>query len=211
MSDELNSQLSAFVDDELAPEESELLVRRLCRDAELRHTAASYAVIGDVLRDELPVTAPPDFSARIMMAVEGQTVPPMDVPTVARSRSMRHWGIAAAASVVLAAIALMTLPERVVDELPPVANSVETTTGPLVATAPTTTPDTTLGILASEDNFQSIRFDVPMTVPVNRQSAENQARLNNLLLRHLNTTGTARQGLLTYRNVGFVTQPESER
>ena len=71
MSDELNSQLSAFVDDELTPEESELFVRRLCRDDGLRRTASCYGIIGDAIRGETAVTAPAGFVSGVMMGVEG--------------------------------------------------------------------------------------------------------------------------------------------
>ena len=39
MTDTINGQISAFIDDELMTEESELLVRRLCNDEELRQTS----------------------------------------------------------------------------------------------------------------------------------------------------------------------------
>ncbi|MBT8131501.1 MAG: sigma-E factor negative regulatory protein, partial [Gammaproteobacteria bacterium] len=205
MSDEINSQLSAFVDDELAAEESELLVRRLCRDSGLRETAASYALIGDVVRDELAVAAAPDFARRVMMAVEGQTLPPADSPSEPKVHTARNWGFAAAASVMLAAIALMTLPERDPAEPELVADSVVNTVvntrvsdeAPAVATVQNTEETeapvavAALGILPQANDSRAVRFDVPMTMPLNRHSAENQARLNNLLLRHLNETGAS--------------------
>jgi len=211
MSDELNSQLSAFVDDELAPEESELLVRRLCRDEVLRNTAASYAVIGDVLRDEMAITAPPDFVTRVMMAVEGQIAPPIEAPAVAGGRSIRNWGVALAASVALAAVAMMTLPTFGPEEKRVVNNDIEPQVETRAAPAPTVAANRALALLPVEEDVGPIRYDVPRIMPANRYTVENQARLNNLLLRHLSTTGATTQGLVSYRNVGFVTQAESER
>ena len=46
MNEELDSQLSAMFDDELAPEQCELLARRLSRDEQLKARWGRYAVIG---------------------------------------------------------------------------------------------------------------------------------------------------------------------
>jgi len=52
MSEELDSQLSAMFDDELLPQECELLARRLSRDGELKARWGRYAVMGAVIRAE---------------------------------------------------------------------------------------------------------------------------------------------------------------
>ncbi|TLZ21354.1 MAG: hypothetical protein E6K34_05085 [Gammaproteobacteria bacterium] len=52
MNEELDSQLSAMFDDELAPEECELLARRLSRDEQLKARWGRYAVIGAAIRSE---------------------------------------------------------------------------------------------------------------------------------------------------------------
>src|SRR5207249_2657263 len=52
MNEELDSQLSAMFDDELAPAECELLARRLSRDEQLKARWGRYAVIGTAIRSE---------------------------------------------------------------------------------------------------------------------------------------------------------------
>ena len=52
MNEELDSQLSAMFDDELAPEQCELLARRLSRDEQLKARWGRYAVIGAAIRSE---------------------------------------------------------------------------------------------------------------------------------------------------------------
>lgn len=211
MSDELNSQLSAFVDDELTPEESELFVRRLCRDENLRRTAASYGIIGDAIRGETAVTAPGNFVAGVMMAVEGQSIPAVKSQPVQQGHSMRNWGFALAASAVLAAIALVTLP---VDGPEQAETLVAENTVTLEGSDPTMGAPEIIGIDPADGEVQVVAgidgTNVPIVMPI---SAERRAQLNNLLLQHLNssTSATRQPGLVSFRNVGFVTQTEAER
>ncbi|MBT8137512.1 MAG: sigma-E factor negative regulatory protein [Gammaproteobacteria bacterium] len=214
MSDELNSQLSAFVDNELAPEESELLVRRLCRDETLRDTAAAYTLIGSAMRGG-EAAAPADFAGRVMMAVAGQQVPAVKKPAAAGG-STRNWGLAVAASAVLAVVALMTLPNRDAEQVPaiatvtpPPADSV--TSAPADARELVAAGDAMLTLMPATDNVTPASFNVPAVLPSARYSAENRARLNKYLLRHVSTTGASPQGVATFRNVGFVTQTEADR
>ena len=58
MNEELDSQLSAMFDDELASAACELLARRLSRDGELKARWERYAVIAAAIRAERGVPAP---------------------------------------------------------------------------------------------------------------------------------------------------------
>ena len=209
MSDELNCQLSAFVDDELTPEESELLVRRLCRDESLRNTAACYAIIGDALRGETAVTAPGDFANRVIMAVAGQSTPAALPQKERTSRSTTNWGMVIAASVVLAAVALLTLPTRS-PEQPAVVVADNAATNP-ESESPTITSPVAAPVVALMPQVAGVApasFDVPVVMQVDRQSVANRARLNRYLLRHVNSTSASTQGMATFRNVGLVDQRE---
>lgn len=210
MSEELRSQLSAFADNELAAEESELLVRRLCRDESLRKTVASYALIGDAMRGDA-LMAPDEFSTRIMMAVEGQEIPAPAKPARSRRQSQRTWGVAVAASVVLATVALLTLPER--DPATPpalVANSPVVNDSDPATTRVADVGSNVITLMPSMDGVAPASFNVPMVIPVDRHSAKNRARLNKYLLRHMNTTSNSPNGVAAFRNVGFV-QTEADR
>ena len=50
MSEQIREQVSAFLDGELPSSETELLLKRLTRDPELRQSFGRYALIGENLR-----------------------------------------------------------------------------------------------------------------------------------------------------------------
>jgi negative regulator of sigma E activity len=70
MNDAIRMQISAFVDGALPENESELLVRRLCQDAELRQQVAEYYAIGRVMRGELSVPGMAALRERIAGALD---------------------------------------------------------------------------------------------------------------------------------------------
>lgn len=108
MNETLKEQVSAFVDGELPDNESELLVRRLSQDAELRELAARYMTVGRAVRAESILPAQSDLRSRV--AAELGTEQPERLPAE-ESESGRYLkplaGVAVAASV--AVIALFSL------------------------------------------------------------------------------------------------------
>jgi sigma-E factor negative regulatory protein RseA len=74
MTDQINDQISAFIDNELSADESALLVRRFERDPEARSRAMRYTLIGASLRGELLEPHPSVLRQRIAAALSG-TVP----------------------------------------------------------------------------------------------------------------------------------------
>ena len=54
MSEQIREQVSAFLDGELPSSETELLLKRLTRGAELRESFGRYALIGEALRRARP-------------------------------------------------------------------------------------------------------------------------------------------------------------
>lgn len=111
----LQSQVSAFVDDELSPAETDLFVRRLVKDSELKQTLGRYQLMGEALR--APSAARPrrtsqvsrSFSARVAAALENDAASaPIAAPAVKIGNQPR-WlksvgGVAIAASVALVAV-----------------------------------------------------------------------------------------------------------
>ena len=69
MNEELDSQLSAMFDDELAPEQCELLARRLSRDEQLKARWGRYAVIGAAIRSERGVSLNPPLAGRVSAVI----------------------------------------------------------------------------------------------------------------------------------------------
>ena len=106
-------QLSAFLDDELDSVESDLFLRRLGKDGELRETALRYSLIGDALRDEV-LTRDPRAIARAVAAEGGAH--PEARPAAPGSRWLRPVaGAVVAASV--AVVAVMSLQPTAVEDI----------------------------------------------------------------------------------------------
>jgi negative regulator of sigma E activity len=106
MTDQINDQISAFIDDELSDEESAFLLRRFERDSDARNLAVRYTMIGSALRGELlgPDTA--ILRRRVSLALTG-------APLTAARPPVSRWharyarpliGVGIAASVAIAAI-----------------------------------------------------------------------------------------------------------
>ncbi|HUQ53385.1 MAG TPA: sigma-E factor negative regulatory protein [Gammaproteobacteria bacterium] len=80
MTEQINDQISAFIDNELSADESALLVRRFERDTEARSRAMRYTLIGSALRGELLEPHPSVLRQRLSAALSGTTT------SVARTR-----------------------------------------------------------------------------------------------------------------------------
>src|SRR5215213_3632766 len=70
MTDQIREQVSAMLDGELPQDEMGLLVRRLERDAELRRSFGSYALIGEALRAPGAPLASRAFASRVSAAID---------------------------------------------------------------------------------------------------------------------------------------------
>jgi negative regulator of sigma E activity len=71
MTDQINDQISAFIDNELSADESALLVRRFERDPDARARAMRYTLIGASLRGELLDPHPSVLRQRVAAALSG--------------------------------------------------------------------------------------------------------------------------------------------
>jgi negative regulator of sigma E activity len=106
MTDQINDQISAFIDNELSADESALLVRRFERDTDARARAMRYTLIGASLRGELLEPHPSVLRQRISAALSGNMAPSA---AKVRGRSVDRWarplfGIGIAATVAVVAI-----------------------------------------------------------------------------------------------------------
>jgi sigma-E factor negative regulatory protein RseA len=112
MSEQIREQVSTFLDGELPNSETELLLKRLMRDAELRESFGRYALIGESLRGSTQVRLSQGFAASVNRTIDGE--PPVAIPLTAPSRSVGWWrpfaGAAVAAGV--AAVAVVALQQR---------------------------------------------------------------------------------------------------
>jgi sigma-E factor negative regulatory protein RseA len=114
MSEQIREQVSAFLDGELPSSETELLLKRLMRDPELRHSFGRYALIGETLRGATRTSLSLGFAARVNRAIDGE--PAVPAAPLIPARSTRWWkpiaGTAVAAGV--AAVAVVALQQRAV-------------------------------------------------------------------------------------------------
>lgn len=114
MTDPVQEQLSACLDNELPEAELDLLLKRLERDPQLGEPMGRYAVIREALRDDRPARASSDFASRVCAAIAAEQVVPRQPARVA-ANSLK-WlrpavGMAIAAGV--AAVAVVTVQPRI--------------------------------------------------------------------------------------------------
>jgi negative regulator of sigma E activity len=114
MSEQIREQVSAFLDGELPNTETELLLKRLTRDGELRESFGRYALIGEALRGAGSHILTRGFASRVNLAIDGE---PVQVPGHAhQARASRWWrplaGVTVAAGV--ATVAIVALQQRAV-------------------------------------------------------------------------------------------------
>jgi sigma-E factor negative regulatory protein RseA len=114
MSEQIREQVSAFLDGELPGSETELLLKRLMRDAELRESFGRYALIGESLRVTTRVPLSRGFAGRVNCAINGEPAVANLQPV--RARSPRWWRPIAGAAVAagVAAVAVVALQQRAV-------------------------------------------------------------------------------------------------
>jgi sigma-E factor negative regulatory protein RseA len=112
MSEQIREQVSAFFDGELPNSETELLLKRLTRDGELRESFGRYALIGEALRGSKSDMLTRGFASRVNLAIDGEAV--QTAAHLQQRRAGRWWrplaGVTVAAGV--AAVAIIALQQR---------------------------------------------------------------------------------------------------
>ena len=112
MSEQIREQVSAFLDGELPDSETELLLKRLTRDGELRESFGRYALIGEAIRGASQAYLTRGFAGRVNLAIDGE---PMPAGSHTAQMRTAHWwrpfaGVAVAAGV--AAVAVVAFHQR---------------------------------------------------------------------------------------------------
>ena len=109
MSEQIREQVSAFLDGELPGSETELLLKRLTRDGELRESFGRYTLIGEALRVTTRSHLTRGFSSRVNRTIDGE--PAVPVSSAPERRATAWWrplagGALAAGVAVVAVVAL---------------------------------------------------------------------------------------------------------
>ena len=199
MSEQIREQVSAFLDGELPNSETELLLKRLTRDAELRESFGRYALIGEALRGNSPGMLSKGFSSRVNRAIDGEPMPAAAQPQSARSP--RWWrplaGVGLAAGV--AAVAIVALQQRAaapnIAQLPPAAVVKVAPGMPVSDTRPATGTAPGAATLTAQ-NHEAFTYTVP-AASTDGVSAMAPARLTNYVFAHSKySSGLGQRGVL---------------
>jgi sigma-E factor negative regulatory protein RseA len=187
MSEQIREQVSAFLDGELPNSETELLLKRLTRDGELRESFGRFALIGEAIRGSGRGLITRGFSGRVNLAIDGELVPADE--HVVHTRVPRWWRPLAGAAVAagVAAVAVVALQQRA--DAPTVRGT------PL--TAQIAAPVQSTAAVAASDAVQAPREAISYTVPATAPSAIPPARLTNYVFAHSRySSGLALRGVM---------------
>jgi sigma-E factor negative regulatory protein RseA len=183
MSEQIREQVSAFLDGELPNSETELLLKRLTRDPELRESFGRYALIGESLRGGTHARLSQSFPGRVNRAIDGE--PLIADPATVRGRSAVWWrpfaGAAVAAGV--AAIAVVALQQRAIA---PTLRAALPVTVPNAATIPSGGSVPYARVAQNGGTAtprEALSYTVPATVP-DAPAALPAARLTNYVFAH---------------------------
>jgi sigma-E factor negative regulatory protein RseA len=182
MSEQIREQVSAFFDGELPNTETELLLKRLTRDGELRESFGRYALIGEALRGSSSDIVTKGFASRVNLAIDGEAI--QAATHAQQARAPRWWrplaGVTVAAGV--AALAIVGLQQRAIT---PTSRPALAVTAQNVAAAPAQNP-------AQE----ALSYTVP-AVSAATPAALAPARLTNYMFAHSKySSGLGRRGVL---------------
>ena len=111
-------QLSALVDGELGADEARFLLRRMEHDPELSGSQERWQLLGDVMRGQASLLAPPGFSAAVAAAIAAEPAPQAEPRRQVRRTGWRAWGGGAALAASVAAVALFMGGEKLNDAGP---------------------------------------------------------------------------------------------
>jgi sigma-E factor negative regulatory protein RseA len=193
MSEQIREQVSAFLDGELPDTETELLLKRLTRDGELRDSFGRYALIGEALRGQGSQILTRGFAARVNLAIDGD--PAQAAAPAAPARVPRWWrplaGVTVAAGV--AAVAIVALQQRAISPamraaLPPTALN--------VVAPPQTVERNPAESVPGAGPREALSYTVPAT-SADAPSALAPARLTNYVFAHSKySSGLGQRGVL---------------
>ncbi|HEX3395514.1 MAG TPA: RseA family anti-sigma factor [Steroidobacteraceae bacterium] len=192
MSEQIREQVSAFLDGELPNTETELLLKRLTRDGELRESFGRYALIGEALRGGGSQILTRGFAARVNHAIDGE--PAVAHAPAANGRGSRWWrplaGVTVAAGV--ATVAIVALQQRAI--APATRGAATVAAQNVVASVATASNQTP--VQGGGGPREALSYTVPAT-SAEPPSAIAPARLTNYVFAHSKySSGLGRRGVL---------------
>jgi negative regulator of sigma E activity len=196
MSEQIREQVSAFLDGELPSSETELLLKRLSRDGELRESFGRYALIGEAVRGGTHSLMTKGFAGRVNLAIDGEPIPANG--HASQSRSPRWWrpfaGAAVAAGVT--AVAVVALQHRAVAPGLRSGAVVAVQSTAMRAQSSLLAQNAVLPQGALQRPREAISYTVPPVSPA-APAAIPQARLTNYVFAHSRySSGLDQRGVL---------------
>jgi sigma-E factor negative regulatory protein RseA len=197
MSEQIREQVSAFLDGELPSTETELLLKRLTRDGELRESFGRYALIGEALRGGGRTLLTKGFASRVNLTIDGEPAPA--AAAVVQSHAARWWrpfaGVAVVAGV--AAVAIVAMQQRYEAPgvgAPGIGAPAAAMTAQTVVNVPAAAMPTAAPMMAA--NREAISYTVP-AAPAPAPIAAPSGRLTNYMFAHSKYSyGLAQRGVL---------------
>jgi sigma-E factor negative regulatory protein RseA len=181
MSEQIREQVSAFLDGELPDTETELLLKRLTRDGELRESFGRYALIGEALRGAGSQILTRGFASRVNLAIDGE--PAQATPHAQPARASRWWrplaGVTVAAGV--AAVAIVALQQRAIS--PRVSGTAPVTAQNVAAPLKTAAPSQ-VSLQGGGGPREPISYTVVPATSLEAPSTITPARLTNYVFAH---------------------------
>jgi negative regulator of sigma E activity len=187
MSEQIREQVSAFLDGELPDSETELFLKRLTRDGELRESFGRYALIGEALRGASSDRVTKGFAAGVNLAIDGE---PVQLVSHAKGGRATNWwrplaGISVAAGV--ATVAIVALQQRAI-------------ISGVRSAAPATAQNVSAARVAPVQNTPAAREALSYTVPASSPETPAgiaHARLVNYVFAHSQySSGLGQRGVL---------------
>ena len=192
MSEQIREQVSAFLDGELPDTETELLLKRLTRDGELRESFGRYALIGEALRGAGSQILTRGFASRVNLAIDGE---PPQAPAHGQPAGASRWwrplaGVTVAAGV--AAVAIVALQQRAIS--PRLNGAAPVTAHNVAAPLPTAAGNPTP--VQGAGQHEALSYTVPAT-STDAPSSLVPARLTNYVFAHSKySSGLGQRGVL---------------
>ena len=204
MSEQIREQVSAFLDGELPGSETELLLKRLTRDADLRESFGRYSLIGEAMRGSERSVISRGFATRVNQAIDGETAP-VALPST-QLNVPRWWkpfaGVAVVAGV--AAVAVVALQQRAISPAAKLPLSAAVST---IATAPGNAlsapahqidaPQATVAAYEPGQTREALSYTVPPAINPDAPAVMPAGRLTNYVFAHSKYSyGLGQRGML---------------
>jgi negative regulator of sigma E activity len=193
MSEQIREQVSAFLDGELPSTETELLLKRLTRDGELRESFGRYALIGESLRGAGSHILTRGFASRVNLAIDGEPIQ----PAKQQVRGARWWrplaGVTVAAGV--ATVAIVALQQRAIS---PGLRTSPALTAQNASLPPIAAPEQTASLqgVSAGAGREALSYTVPASSPA-APAQMAPGRLTNYVFAHSKySSGLGQRGVL---------------